>query len=149
MTTSDIVFVPSPGHIQALHNQTIALQGGAAGLRDLDGFLSVWSRAEAAQMYGSPDPLVIGALLSHGILKRHPFLDGNKRSAWAALVVTLTGNGWRCDLEPDRAAESMISAAGSPAGAEALEASLRPFCRPDPVFQLLFDYDRGAEAPGP
>lgn len=149
MSSPGFLYIPAADHILALHSQTIALQGGAKGLRDESGFLSIWSRAEAAQMYGTPDPLAIGARLAHGMLKAHPFLDGNKRSAWAALSLTLVGNGWRCDLEPEQAAREMIRAAGSPESAEALEAALRPFCRQDPVFQHLFDFDSGKEDPAP
>lgn len=137
------LFVPTPAQVRALHDKTISAEGGASGLRDLHAFLSVWSRADAARMYGAPDPLSIGALLAHGLIKAHPFADGNKRSAWAAISLTLAGNGWCCDAPPAQAARALIAAAGLPAGAKDLEAVLRPFCRPDPVFQQLFDFDRG------
>lgn len=136
-------FVATADQVETLHNHSIRAQGGAAGLRDRSAFLSVWSRVEAAWMYSDPDPLRLGSLLAHGLMKAHPFVDGNKRSAWAALALTLAGNGWRCDLPPSEAARCLIEAAGSSSGADALEAALRPFCGPDPVFQMLFDFDRG------
>jgi death-on-curing protein len=50
-------------------------------------------RAQTAAYYKSADLMLQAACLANGIMQNHPFLDGNKRSAWAACVALLWFNG--------------------------------------------------------
>jgi death-on-curing protein len=51
-------------------------------------------RAETAAYYAGADLVQQAAALANGIAFNHPFVDGNKRSAWIACVVFLELNGW-------------------------------------------------------
>jgi death on curing protein len=50
-------------------------------------------RAQTAADYAGADLSLPAACLANGIALNHPFLDGNKRSAWAACVAFLRLNG--------------------------------------------------------
>ena len=85
--------------IEALHAEQLRLHGGAAGVRD-DGMLeSALSRPLQKEAYGSPDLCDLAAAYLYGIVKNHPFVDGNKRTGLAAADLFLYFNG--LSLETD------------------------------------------------
>src|SRR5690606_4500449 len=85
--------------IEALHAEQLRLHGGAAGVRD-DGMLeSALSRPLQKEAYGSPDLCDLAAAYPYGIVKNHPFVDGNKRTGLAAADLFLYFNG--LSLETD------------------------------------------------
>jgi death-on-curing protein len=62
---------------------------------DLDGLLeSALARPKNLLAYGSPSLPELAAAYGFGLAKNHPFLDGNKRIALAALAVFLDVNGY-------------------------------------------------------
>ena len=65
---------------------------------------SAVNRAQTAAFYGSAYVVLQAAALANGIALNHPFLDGNKRSAWIACVAFLWLNGLRL---PDDALEPL------------------------------------------
>jgi Prophage maintenance system killer protein len=70
----------------ALHEQSLALHGGASGIRD-DGLLdSALNRAVNLTLYAEPDFAELAAALGFGLAKNHAFVDGNKRAAFWLLV---------------------------------------------------------------
>ncbi len=78
-----------------LHDESLAQHGGASGIRD-DGLLeSALARPENLAAYGSPDLAELAALYAFGLAKNHPFIDGNKRSAFLAAGLFLALNGHR------------------------------------------------------
>jgi death-on-curing protein len=79
--------------ILAIHDEQLAEHGGALGVRD-DGLLeSALARPLNRAGYGEPDTAELGALYAIAIARNHPFVDGNKRTAFAALVTFLALNG--------------------------------------------------------
>jgi death-on-curing protein len=64
---------------------------------------SAVNRAQAAAYYASADLLGQAAALTNGIALGHPFIDGNKRAAFAACVTLLRQNGRPLRLKEDRA----------------------------------------------
>jgi len=71
----------------------IAEFGGAEGVRD-DGLLeSAVARARHRFAYAAVDLFDLAATYAHGIAKNHPFVDGNKRSAFTTARVFLGING--------------------------------------------------------
>jgi death-on-curing protein len=79
--------------ILAVHDEQLAEHGGALGVRD-DGLLeSALARPLNRAGYGEPDVAELGALYAIAIARNHPFVDGNKRTAFAALVTFLALNG--------------------------------------------------------
>ena len=81
--------------ILLLHNQLLAQTGGLPGLRDeglLESALSVpFQGFEDADAY--PSLPQKAARLCYGLVKNHPFVDGNKRIGAHAMLVFLAING--------------------------------------------------------
>jgi death on curing protein len=67
-------------------------------------------RAHTAAYYGGADLTSQAASLANGIMLNHPFVDGNKRSAWAACVAFLWLNGRSLpDIALEPLAEQLIA----------------------------------------
>ena len=75
------------------HDLQISEHGGAAGLRDEGGLRSALARPENLAAYGDPDVFDLAAAYSRGITQNHPFVDGNKRTAFVVAVSFLNLNG--------------------------------------------------------
>lgn len=85
----------------AAHNEQLAEHGGAAGTRDQGLLESALARAENLAAYGDPDVAALAAAYGFGIIRNHPFVDGNKRAALIATELFLALNGF--DLVVDDA----------------------------------------------
>ena len=68
--------------VLAIHNEQLLQHGGLAGVRDLGLLKSALARPEQLEAYGSPDIFDLAASYSHGLARNHPFVDGNKRTAF-------------------------------------------------------------------
>jgi death on curing protein len=66
----------------AVHGEQLRDHGGKTGIRDRTLLESALYRAQQLSIYGSPDCFDLAAAYAFGIAKNHPFLDGNKRTAW-------------------------------------------------------------------
>jgi death-on-curing protein len=85
----------SPQLILAIHDEQLAEHGGSTGLRDPGLLDSALARPLNRASYGEPDIAELAAVYALGIAKNHPFIDGNKRTAFVALEVFLRLNGCR------------------------------------------------------
>jgi death-on-curing protein len=87
--------------------------GGLAGLRDEGLLESALARPEQLANYASPDVADIAAAYAFGLAKNHPFVDGNKRTAFLALGLSLRLNGYRLTAsQPDATQTILLLAAG-------------------------------------
>lgn len=84
--------------ILALHQALLERYGGAPGIRDMGAVEAAVFRPQCG--YYS-DIAEEAAALLESLLINHPFVDGNKRVAFAACDVFLRVNGWRLQAEPD------------------------------------------------
>ena len=84
--------------ILAIHDEQLAEHGGAIGVRDGGLLESALARPLNRAAYGDPDGAELAALYAIGIARNHPFVDGNKRTAFAALFMFLCLNGM--EFEP-------------------------------------------------
>jgi death on curing protein len=78
-----------------LHDESLALHGGASGLRDEGLLESALARPLNLVAYGQPDHADLAAAYASGLAKNHPFVDGNKRAAFLAVGLFLGLNGYR------------------------------------------------------
>jgi death-on-curing protein len=79
--------------ILKIHSAQLAEHGGIPGVRD-DGLLeSALARPELKAQYGEADLALLAAAYAYGIARNHPFLDGNKRTAYVAMELFLLKNG--------------------------------------------------------
>lgn len=79
--------------MRALHEQLLAEFGGASGIRDEGLLLSALARPENLYAYGKATQFQMAAAYCHGLVKNHPYVDGNKRTGFAVTVLFLELNG--------------------------------------------------------
>jgi death-on-curing protein len=79
----------------SFQDKLLARFGGASGLRDRGLLLSALARPKHLFAYEQPTMFELAAAYAHGIVKNHPFLDGNKRSGFLAAALFLESNGFR------------------------------------------------------
>jgi len=77
----------------ALHDLMLADYGGAAGIRNVGLLESALARAQQLFHYGKPTLAEMAAAYAAGIVKNHPFLDGNKRTGFMMGAGFLERNG--------------------------------------------------------
>jgi death-on-curing protein len=96
-----------------LHDESLAMHGGASGLRD-EGLLdSALARPLNLAAYGEPDLASLAASYASGLAQNHPFVDGNKRAAFLSVGLFLGLNGHRLTATQ---AEATIAMFGLAAG---------------------------------
>ena len=69
-----------PAVVLALHDQQLVEHGGQAGLRDAGLLESALARPRNRFAYESADLPVLAASYTFGLVRNHPFIDGNKRT---------------------------------------------------------------------
>jgi death-on-curing protein len=98
----------------AIHEQQFALHGGASGLRDEGLLESALARPRQQFAYASPDVIEMAAAYTSGIVRNHPFIDGNKRTGFVVGVLFLEMNGYVFTATEAEAAQAVLElAAGS------------------------------------
>ena len=97
----------------ALHARQIAEHGGQDGLRDKHLLLSALSRPEQLYYYSDPKPdfCALAAAYAFGLSKNHPFLDGNKRTAFVVYRLFLKWNGVELHAEKAERYQTMLELA--------------------------------------
>ncbi len=77
----------------ALHDMMLAHYGGCSGIRDEGLLESALARPRQLHHYGNPSLPEMAAAYAGGIVKNHPFLDGNKRTGFMMGAGFLERNG--------------------------------------------------------
>lgn len=87
----------TPEQVLFIHYRLIEETGGSHGLRDIGLLQSAIARPMAAfggdDLY--PDIFTKAAALMHSLIKNHPFIDGNKRTAITSSSIFLLRNGFQ------------------------------------------------------
>lgn len=97
----------------AIHSRLLALHGGAAGLRDEGLLQSALARPRQRQAYSRPSGIVaMAAAYTAGIVRNHPFIDGNKRTGFVIGVLFLELNGYRFLATEEDATQAVLELAG-------------------------------------
>lgn len=81
------------GVVLAIHDQQLADHGGMPGLLDMALLESALARPAQLLAYGEPDVFDLSAAYAYGIARNHPFVDGNKRTAYVACMLFLRLDG--------------------------------------------------------
>lgn len=78
------------------HSESLAAHGGASGLRDPGLLDSALARSLNLHAYDpDADAAALAAAYAFGIIRNHPFVDGNKRTAFLTAALFLEANGFR------------------------------------------------------
>ncbi len=82
--------------VLAIHNRQIAEHGGGEGVRDCGLLVSALARPRNLHAYSEdkPDMAIMAAAYAFGIARNHPFVDGNKRTAFVVCRTFLILNGY-------------------------------------------------------
>jgi death-on-curing protein len=95
-----------------LHDRLIALHGGAAGLRDDRLLKSALARPQQHFAYAeSADVIGMAAAYTAGIVRNHPFVDGNKRTGFVVGILFLELNGYRFTASEEDTAQAVLELA--------------------------------------
>ena len=133
---------PDASTLMKLHDAQITRFGGKPGVRDYGLLESAVGRLDSALAYVDLDTVNAASMLCHAVLKNHAFIDGNKRTAYGALVMTLAGNGLRLEADSYEIAERIVEAAGSHEDYEPLSAWVREHAIPDETYRILHERDK-------
>lgn len=92
-----------PALVLAIHDQQLAEHGGMNGIRDMGLLESALARPAQLEAYGDPDVFDLAAAYAHGIARNHPFVDGNKRTAYVVCMLFMRIHGFAINASgPDR-----------------------------------------------
>ena len=98
----------TPAAIEAIQQALLSEHGGSAGVRDEGGLQSALGRPRNKFAYGEKDLAVLAASYAFAIARTHPFVDGNKRTAFQAMYVFLGLNGMDLDAEEAEVVDVMV-----------------------------------------
>ncbi|MGH6922472.1 MAG: type II toxin-antitoxin system death-on-curing family toxin [Propylenella sp.] len=92
--------------VLTFHDLQISENGGVEGIRDQGSLESALGRPEHLAQYAEPDLFDLAAAYAWGIVRNHPFVDGNKRTAFVVAVAFLELNGH--ELKVDEADAAIV-----------------------------------------
>lgn len=111
--------------ILAVHDEQISEHGGQTGIRDEGLLASALARPIDKANYQSPDIAELAAAYGYGLARNHPFLDGNKRTAFVAIELFLHLNGYELNADDLSCFETIMSLADGTLSEEELTAWVR------------------------
>ena len=109
--------------VDAMHDMQLAEHGGSPGTRDEGLLESALARPRNAYAYGEIDLCALAASYAFGVARNHPYIDGNKRTAFLATYAFLHANG--LELTVDDAADTMVALAAGQVDERTFSAWLR------------------------
>ncbi len=109
---ADIIWITDE-MVQVIHADQIATHGGAYGVRDAGLLSSAIAHARNRYGYEGADMRQLAAAYGYGIAKNHPFVDGNKRTAFQVMYAFLKVHGFQLNSpEPEVVLTMQALAAG-------------------------------------
>ena len=105
----DIVFVPIE-EVVVIHERMIKIGGGSSGIRDIELLHSAIERPRASFSgeYLYKSVLEMGAAMLQSLVKNHPFVDGNKRTAFFATLRFFERNGLKFHMKNKELVDFMV-----------------------------------------
>jgi death-on-curing protein len=112
--------------VLAIHDRLLAAHGGRPGLRDEGLLQSALARPLQYRAYADQSNVIeMAALYTAGILRNHPFVDGNKRTGFVTGVLFLELNGFSFMASEEDATQAVLGLAGGTLDEAAYTAWLR------------------------
>lgn len=115
--------------LELLHDESLAEHGGSAGLRDEGLLESALARPKNLLSYGEPDFADLAAAHGAGLVRKHPFVDGNKRAGFLSVGLFLALNRHRLDASQADATLTMLALASGDLDKRAFAAWIRAHAR--------------------
>ena len=119
----------------AIHDRQVAEHGGGSGVRDQGLLESALARPRQKAFYGGTDVDIpaLAAAYAYGIARNHPFVDGNKRTAYVLCRTFMVLNDWDIVGSLAERYPVVISLASGEVSEEAFAEWLREHARPHQV----------------
>ena len=111
--------------VLCIHEEQLLEHGGGSGIRDATLLDSELARPQQLAHYGAADAFDLAAAYAFGIARNHPFIDGNKRTAWVVARVFLILHGWDRNATDEQCYLSMIQLAAGEIEQDAFAGWLR------------------------
>jgi len=124
--------------VVTLHELAIQAHGGSLGLREpgmLQSAIAMPQQGFSGQ-YAHTVPFGMAAAYVFHLAKNHPFIDGNKRVAFAAGVTFLFFNGWELAASDETAADSVLALVEGSLSKDGFEAWIQSNVRPRATLEL-------------
>lgn len=111
----------------AIHRRQLAEHGGLEGIRDEGLLQSALARPKNLLAYSesSPDMACLAAAYGYGIVKNHPFVDGNKRTAYVVMRTFLKLNGYDLQASSEEKYQIWLALAAGKLSEEELASWIR------------------------
>lgn len=114
-----------------MHGELIAEHGGGEGLLDSGLLSSALARPKNRRVYGRSSSIFdLAAVYGTGIVRNHPFIDGNKRVALMVMYVFLETNGYRLEASEVEAVGIMLALAAGEVDERTLSEWLKRYSVP-------------------
>ena len=114
---------------RAFHDEMLVRNGGLPGIRDQGLLESALHRPRQLFVYGRPDLFDLAAAYALGIVKNHPFLDGNRRAGFMAAALFLEANGHRFEAPEEQVVLFTLRLAAGEVKEREYAAWLKASCR--------------------
>ncbi len=127
----------------SMHDASISAFGGIPGIRDLGALESALAMPRQAfgNTFAHDYPFGMAAAYGFHVARNHPFLDGNKRTAFSACFTFLHQNGWLLTADEDEAADQIVAVAEGKLPKDRLAEWLERNSRPRPSIELRDFFD--------
>lgn len=116
----------------AIHDRQLAEHGGGVGVRDAGMLDSALSRPLNRWNYGEDDLCALAAAYAFGVARNHPFVDGNKRTAWVLARLFLKLNTIELSFTSEDAIATVLALAAGELSEEELTDWFRGHIAPAP-----------------
>jgi len=118
----------TPTDVLVLHDRLLHEHGGAAGVRDMTRLESALARARHQLADGERDLFVLATAYAAGLTRNHPFVDGNKRTAFLTAFVLLGVNGRNLRATETEVVRAVVALTDKSIGEAEFAAWLRANC---------------------
>lgn len=115
-----------------MHHEQLLEHGSLPGLKDENALEAALARPQHKAAYGEEDVIVLAAAYLYGIVRNHPFSDGNKRTGFLAAFTFLVLNGFLIEAEQAQVIELVLGVAAGEIDEEGAARFLRDFTVPHP-----------------
>ncbi|MGE7369895.1 type II toxin-antitoxin system death-on-curing family toxin [Neorhizobium sp. NPDC001467] len=118
--------------IEIIHSGQLAEHGGPVGIKDENALEAALARPLHKNTYGEEDIFVLAAAYVYGLARNHPFLDGNKRTAYLAAFTFLLVNGYLIEATQAQIVTLILGVAAGEIDEDGLTRFLRDHTVPYP-----------------
>lgn len=106
--------------VLAIHSEQVTRHGGLSGIRDSSLLDSALARPKNLKAYDDASLAICASAYIFGIVKNHPFLDGNKRTGFVVGMTFLLLNGYYINATESDVVVTVLSVASGDMTEEAL-----------------------------